>query len=99
MITFDQAKTIAAAALLPDWNQNAGTFYIADWGLESDQYWSITAGALEWLEFRDDAFVSLDDTLFLVDKTTGEFIRTITYNNLEILDQMTPYGDIPKDFQ
>lgn len=98
MITFDQARAITAAALLPQWSSLAGTFYVADWGWETDQYWSIPAGASEWLQDGDETFQILDDTVSLVDKQTGQFIQTVAYLNIDFLDQMKPYGDIPKDF-
>lgn len=99
MITFLQAQTIAAANLLPDWDKNAGTFYVANWGGETDQYWFIQAGAREWLEDGNDFFQVIDDTILLVDKNTGQFIQTPGYNNFALLDTMKPYGDIPKNFQ
>ncbi len=99
MITFEQARVITAAKLLPTWDKNAGTFHVANWGGETNQYWLVQAGAKEWLENHNGLFQVLDDTIYLVDKNTGQFIRTLGYNNLELLDKMKPYGDIPKNFQ
>lgn len=99
MITFDEARAIVAAAMLPDWNPIAGTFDVANWGWENEQYWSIQAGAREWLQDQDRAYRIIDDTVRLVNKKTGQFITTVAYDNFEVLDQMTPVGDIPKDFQ
>lgn len=98
-ITFTDARAIVAAALLPVWEATGGTFTVTEWGWETETYWVIPAGAKEWLLDSDKKFRTLDDQIFLVDKATGEFTATVVPLNLDLLDRMTPYGDIPKDFQ
>ena len=99
MITFEQAQAIVAAELLPDWNSNLATFHVADWGWQTDEYWMVPAGPREWLVEFEIGFMILDDEMYLVDKKTGEFIKTVAYRNTDLLRRMEPYGEIPQNFQ
>jgi hypothetical protein len=99
MISHEDARAIVTSNLLPDWGSTAGTFTTPAWGWETSKFWVIPAGAKEWLEEANPEFQTLDDLIFLVDKETGQFIQTVAVSNLELLDEMKPYGDIPKNFQ
>lgn len=98
-VSFAEARTIVAAALLPEWGTSYGTFTVTNWGWETKNYWCVPAGAKEWLEDSDPAFRTLDDTIYLVDKTTGQFVSIVAPLNLDLLDEMTPFGGIPENFQ
>lgn len=99
MITFEQARTITAAALLKNWNPERGTFYVADYGWENKDYWCMAVGSYEYLVDRNLEFQVDDDQLFLVEKTTGNFVTSTSVENLPFLDSLQIYGEIPTDFQ
>ncbi len=95
MISFEDARAIVSAKLLPTWNPLEGTFYVADWGWENDEFFSLAVGAREFLVDGDEDFRVVDDLIYLVEKKTGRYIETVAYENLDLLDSLTPYGDIP----
>lgn len=97
MISLDDARAIVTAKLLPEWNASLGTFYVADYAWENDQFYSLAVGAREYLIEGNEEFRQVDDTLYLVEKKTGRYVETLAYENLEFLDSLTPVGDVPQE--
>jgi hypothetical protein len=97
MITFEEARAVVTAALLPEWNADLGTFYVADYGWESDQFYSMAVGAREYLVDKNQDFLQVNDLLYLVEKKTARYVEAVAYENLELLDSLTPIGDVPQD--
>jgi hypothetical protein len=97
MISFDDARAIVASKLLPDWNPIQGEFYVAEYGWENDEFYSLAVGAREYLVDGDQDFSQIDDTVYLVEKKTGRYVETVGYENLDFLASLTPLGDVPED--
>ena len=97
MISFEDARAIVTAKLLPDWNAVEGTFYVADYGWENDQFYSLAVGAKEFLVDGNRDFFVVDDVLYLVEKKTGRYVETVAYENLDFLKTLTPVGDVPEE--
>ncbi len=97
MISFEDARAIVTAKVLPEWTGLQGTFYVADYGWENEQFYSLAVGAREYLVDGDRDFFQVDDILYLVDKKTGRYIETIAYENLDLLDSLTAIGQASED--
>jgi hypothetical protein len=95
MITFDEAVAIVTAERLKTWEDGAGTFYVANYGWENEEYFRLVVGSRELLvegneEWREDS-ASLD----LVEKKTGKYIRASYHSNLDWIRSLTPIGKNP----
>lgn len=97
MITFAEARAIVESVVGVDWNPDQGTFYVAEYGWENETYWSLAAGAREWLVDDDQGFQSVDDRLLFVNKKTGELTTPSAVDFLDLLVEFTPVGNVPED--
>lgn len=95
-LTTDDALRIAAAGERPLFRQ-AGTFHVAAYGLEDENFVHVLTGAREWLVDGDDRFHYPDDQVVLVDRETGDLVRTDYLAVRDYLEEMTPFGDWPDD--
>lgn len=89
MVTFEQARAIALAAIGPDWRPENGTLIVSAEGFEDEHYWQVIAGPSEWLNDRDMDFELFDVPALLVHKETGRLTRLSMIENLDRLGKMT----------
>jgi hypothetical protein len=93
MTTFEEARQIVIKSL------NDSSLYVPEWGYENDEWWNVMAGDKRWLADGDETYLPIDDTLRVVNKTTGEFqIRSIV-EDLNFFESFTLYGNVPEAFQ
>lgn len=95
MISFEDAREIVRAALLPEWSDPEGTFFVADWGSENEQYYCLAVGAREYLVDNDRSYFIVDNTLNLVEKSTGKYLTVPASENLDLMASLTPIGVAP----
>lgn len=94
MITFEEAREIVRRQVEPMWGPLSGTFYVAEWGAESDQYFKVNVGAREFLVDDDEEFAEYSGVLHLVDKVTGLYLEG-SYLDFDQLESFVPIGDVP----
>lgn len=99
MISFEEARAIVSDKLLPNWHPIQGTFHVATFGSENDQFFLMFPGAREYLVDGDKNFRVIDDVIYLVEKSTGRYIEAIAYENLDLLSSFTPIGVYPADLE
>lgn len=97
MITFAEARATVESVIGIDWTPEQGTFHVAEYGWENSEFWSLSAGAREYLVDNDQEFRTVDDRLFFVNKKTGELTTPSAVDFLDQLVEFTPVGDVPKD--
>lgn len=93
-ITFDDARAIVSSLVGATW-AGPGTFDVADYGSGDAEAWHVVAGARE--ADADPSFARLDDTVYLVDRTTGRMTRHHYLDVAARLDRMDPIGQPPDD--
>ena len=96
MITFQQARAIAAAEYLKQ--DHDFEPWVADWGYENADYFQVICGDKLWLVDEID-LAPVDDLMRLVSKTTGEYLEVSALQILDELDGFTAVGDVPTYFQ
>jgi hypothetical protein len=97
MIQFAEARAIVKQAEGRNWDEQRGTFHVADYGWENETFWSLAVGAREWLVDNDQNFANDDDLLYFVNKETGELTTPSAVDFLDQLVDFTPVGDVPED--
>lgn len=95
MINFEEARLIVKLQIEPTWSSLKGTFHVADWGSENDQYFSVNVGAREFLVDNNEEFAEYSGVLHLVDKVTGLYLRG-SFLDFDQLESFVPIGDVPR---
>jgi len=93
MTSFDEARQIVIKEL------GDSSLFVPEWGYENDQWWSVMAGDKRFLAGLDDAYMSFDDRLLVVNKETGEFQERSVVKDFDFFESFKPYGDVPQMFQ
>lgn len=88
MITFEQARTIAAEKVEPIWNKGMGTLYADTVGYEDDKAYAINVGAEEWIIDGEADFMIMDAPLVIVDKETGSASISTYLEDSQRIDKM-----------
>jgi len=91
MITFDEARWLAAAAVEPEWDpESQGTLFPSFEGAEDSTHYAVNVGNEEYLIDGNRGYMIMDAPLVLVDKESGE-LEVTTYLVIEDrVDKMTP---------
>ena len=89
-VDFERAKQIVREKLVTDWPD----VYIASWGWETEDLWIVTANDRRCIEQSDMAYCVIRSGSDAVKKDSGEYVW-IGVENLSILDEATPVGDVP----
>jgi hypothetical protein len=96
MTTFEEAREIVRRQVEPMWGPLSGTFYVAEWGAENDQYFEVYVGAREFLVDDDEDYLQYDGVLHLVEKATGKYVEAsfieLFHRQDGVLDSFTPIG-------
>lgn len=95
MINFEDARQIVKLHVEPMWSSLSGTFYVADWGAENDQYFEVYVGAREFLVDNDENYMQYDGAIHLVEKMTGRYLEE-SFLNSDQLKSFVPIGDVPR---
>lgn len=99
IITFEEAREIVRRQIEPLWSPDCGTFYVAEWGSENDQYFQVDVGAREFLVNNDEDYMQYDGAIYLVEKATGKYIEesfiTLDHRQPGLLHSFTPIGAQP----
>lgn len=90
MVTFDEAKRAVFPIATRTWHKGMGTLVMAPKGAESPKWWRVRAVAQEELD-GDRSFIQMDETIYLVNKQTGEVEITAYLVDPDRIDKMTPY--------
>lgn len=100
LVTFEEAREIVRREIEPLWGPLNGTFYIAEWGAENDQYFEVNVGARELLVDNDEDYMQYDGAIHLVEKATGKYIEASFIELFDrqpgFLDSFTPIGAQPQ---
>lgn len=90
MVSFADARRIAAELLAPSWPEQLGSFYVSEDGYEDADAYLMTYGAREWLVGRDERFMDWDTPAVFVRKNDGTLISMPRISCLDITTAMTP---------
>lgn len=90
MVTFEEAKRAVFPVASKNWEKQMGTLVMAPKGAESPKWWQVRAVAQEELD-GDPEFIQMDETIYLVNKQTGEVVVTTYLADADRIDDMTPY--------
>jgi len=93
MTTFEEAKELVKPMIKDH------TFMVAEWGYENDDYWQVVVGQRKYLVEFDPDYICVDDSMYVVKKTTGEFEERIVMDDFDFMESFRPYGDIPAFFK
>jgi hypothetical protein len=98
MINFEKAKTIALTEFSKTWLGFGSTPAVSNEGRENEKFYSLALGDARWITDNDSAFRSDDDTLYLVNKITGEFVEMsifaaekekLVFKEIEVVKQIS----------
>lgn len=89
-VTFEEARQLVDDALRPGWN--VGTFWVAPYGYEHDQYICVVYGSAEWMVGGDKAFARPNDTHIFVNKSDGKLRWDCPLSMFEFFRDSTPLG-------
>jgi hypothetical protein len=90
MISFEQARDRLLTSLIPVWEDTPGIPYVADHGLEDDDWFQIDFGAREYLVDGDEDFMIMNNMVAFINKDTGIIESYMTPEVFDRLDKMKP---------
>lgn len=99
MITFAQARKAVQAVNEPAWEDQdmKGTYMVAEYGKEDDQFFLVIDGAREAMEGDDPEFIVMDQPAMLVDKETGQVFECVFLEVVDRIQAMTEVGEWPEE--
>jgi hypothetical protein len=99
MITFEQARKAVKTVNEPAWEDQdmKGTYMVAPYGKEDDQFFLVIDGAEEAMVGNDPDFIVMDQPAMLVDKETGQVFEAVFLEVADRIQAMTEVGDWPEE--
>ena len=98
-VSFEEATEIVRQQIGSSWANKEKPLYIPEWGSENYEWWQVPVGVKEYLVDFDNSWVSMDDTIYLVNKETGKFLEANYLFDMEIVKNLKPYGNVPNYFR
>jgi hypothetical protein len=99
MITFEQARKAVKATNEHEWEDQdmRGTYMVAPYGKEDDQFFLVIDGAQEAIEDDDPDYIVMDQPAMLVDKETGQVFECVFLEIADRVQAMTRVGEWPEE--
>lgn len=101
MVTFEEARTIAAANYFKQAQDEEFEFepWVAEWGYENKDFFQVVCGDKRWLVDGFEDLAPVDDIVRLVSKNSGDYLQLSALQMLTALSEFTPVGEFPTNFQ